>query len=333
MCRSRVNSDYRENGKPVQEGRANYGVVTLNLDHVCLETLKENGGIDEFLNKINMYSETVMKKALQARYDNVSKMKAKQAPILFVDGGIARLNPEDTIECLLRSDKLSLSYGFIGLDDCVRMLTNNEHTISTEQGHAIGKRIMNTIVDNVNKLKKDMNLPISLYSTPSEASIGTFFEKDKETFGDIMPKWLLEREYYTNSFHYSSELPIDPFEKIKVESDFTKLSSGGNISYVENGGKIYNTKAIVELIQHAYECGTQYFAVNTVSDVCYECGYVGEMKYDLDRAKYTCPNCGNEDGRSMKVQRRCCGYISNYNVTHAVRGRMKEIENRFVHTK
>lgn len=332
MCRSRVNHDYKENGVYKKYGRFNYGVVTLNLVHLCLETLKEKGNIDMFIDKINKYSNTIMRDTFQFKYDNVKTLKAKEAPILFVDGAISRLNPDDTIEQLLRSDNCSLSFGYLGIDDCVRLLTDNKENISTDKGYELGMKIMNCLVENVNKLKKEMNLPISLYSTPSEASIGTFFEKDKEQFGDIMPEWLLKREYYTNSFHFSSELPIDPFDKIKVESRFTQLANGGNISYVENGGKVYNTKAIIELIQHAYKCGTQYFAINTISDVCFKCGYTGEMNYDVDKHQYCCPNCGNTDGTTMKVQRRSCGYISNYNITKAVKGRMKEITNRFVHT-
>ena len=331
-CRSRVNHDYKENGVYKKYGRFNYGVVTLNLVHLCLETLKEKGNIDVFIDKINKYSNTIMRDTFQFKYDNVKTLKAKEAPILFVDGAISRLNPDDTIEQLLRSDNCSLSFGYLGIDDCVRLLTDNKENISTDKGYELGIKIMNCLVENVDKLKKEMNLPISLYSTPSEASIGTFFEKDKEQFADVMPEWLLKREYYTNSFHFSSELPIDPFDKIKIESRFTQLANGGNISYVENGGKVYNTKAIIELIQHAYKCGTQYFAINTISDVCFKCGYTGEMNYDVDKHQYRCPNCGNTDGTTMKVQRRSCGYISNYNVTKAVKGRMKEITNRFVHT-
>ena len=332
LCRSRVNHEYKENGEYVKYGRANFGVITLNLPHLCLETLKEKGDINTLLNKIDGVSQTLLIDAFQFRFNQVKTLKPKEVPILFMNGGLARLKPNEDIEPLLRSDRFSLSYGYLGIDDCVRILTNNEENISTDKGYELGMQIMNCLVKNVEELKKDLKLPISLYSTPSEASIGTFFEKDKEQFADVMPDWLLRREYYTNSFHFSSELPIDPFDKIRVESKFTQLANGGNISYVENGGKIHNYKAIIELIQYAYKCGTQYFAINTISDVCYKCGYVGEMNYDLGKHQYCCPNCNNTDGTQMKVQRRSCGYISNYNVTKAVKGRMKEITNRFVHT-
>lgn len=314
-------------------GRFNFGVNTSNLPHYALKALKENkkDPIQEFKNMISGENREIMRLSFLERYKFVSKLKAKEAPILFQYGGIARLEPDDTVESLLKTDKASLSYGFIGIDDCVRILTNDEENISTELGFALGMEIMKLLDSEVEILKKETGLPISLYGTPAEAGIHTMFQRDLELFGDIMPDWLKERAYYTNSFHFSSELPIDAFHKIDLEARLLQYAKGGNISYVENSGKIQNSDAIIELIQYAYDSGTQYFAVNTVSDVCYKCGYVGEIEYDEDKANYTCPHCGNSDGRDMKVQRRSCGYISNYNITHAVKGRMREIKRRTKH--
>ena len=166
MCRSRVNHEYKENGEYVKYGRANFGVTTLNLPHLCLETLKEKGDINTLLNKIDDVSQTLMKDAFIFRFSQVKTLKPKEVPILFMNGGLARLNPNDDIEPLLRSDRFSLSYGYLGIDDCVRMLTNNEENISTDKGYGLGMQIMNCLVKNVEELKKDLNLPISLYSTP-----------------------------------------------------------------------------------------------------------------------------------------------------------------------
>ena len=330
-CRSRVNHDYKDCGIYQQYSRFNYGVVTLNLPQIALKSLEKEDKINEFFKELNSFGYDIIKKSLEQRYNFVSKLKAKESPILFQYGGIARLNPDDTIESLLKTDRASVSYGYIGIDDCVRILTNDEENISTEKGHSLGLEIMRTLCNQVKTMKEETGLPISLYGTPAEASIYSLWKADFENFKDIMPEWLIKREYYTNSFHYSSELPIESFNKIEVESEFTKMSNGGNISYVENSGKILNNKAIIELIQYANKCGTEYFAINTISDVCYKCGYTGEIKYHEESSSYECPHCGNKDGREMKVQRRSCGYISNYNITHAVKGRMKEIKNRAKH--
>lgn len=310
-------------------------VTTLNLPQIALKSLRNKKNqeeqIDEFFRILDDFGYNIMKLAVETRYKNVSKLKAKEAPILFQYGGIARLEPEETIEKLLKSDKASVSYGFIGIDDCVRILTNNIENISTEEGYKLGLKIMKRISEQANELKKETGLPVSVYGSPAEASIYTLWKEDAKNFEDVMPQWLKERGYYTNSFHFSSELPIDSFKKIKIESEFVKLANGGNISYVENSGKVINNTAIIELIQYAYKCKTEYFAINTISDVCYKCGYTGEITYIEDEAKYICPHCGNTDGRYMKVQRRSCGYISNYNITHANKGRMKEINNRAKH--
>ena len=334
-CRSRVNHEYQENGKYQQYGRFNFGVVTLNIPQIALKALrksnKESDRIIEFFNILNTFGYDIMKKSLLQRYEFVKNLKAKQAPILFQYGAIARLHPEETIEPFLKSDKASVSYGFLGIDDCVRILTDDKENISTKLGRTLGLRIMQEIRKQADEIKKETGLPVSVYGTPAEASIYNLWKEDRKNFDDVMPQWLKDREYYTNSFHFSSELPIDSFDKIELESKFIPYCNGGNISYVENSGKAINNLAIIELIQYAYKCGTQYFAINTITDVCYKCGYTGEITYDEKTASYKCPHCGNTDGREMKVQRRSCGYISNYNITHGVKGRMKEIHNRAKH--
>lgn len=334
-CRSRVNHEYTENNSPVRMGRFNYGVVTLNLVQIALKSISKVDNIDDrikmFFDILNTFGLNIMKKSFEERYKLVSKLKAKESPILFQYGGISRLEPDETIEKLLKTDRASLSYGFIGIDDCVRILTDDKDNISTEFGNKLGLDIIKTISEHASIIKKETGLPISLYGSPVEAGIHTMFQGDLKLYSDIMPDWLKRREYYTNSFHFSSELPIDAFDKIKIESEFVKFANGGNISYVENSGKVQNNMAIIELIQYANDIGTQYFAINTVSDVCYKCGFTGEIEYSEESRTYKCPHCGNTDGRDMKVQRRSCGYISNYNITHTVKGRMKEIKNRAKH--
>lgn len=165
-CRSRVNHDYKENGKYQQYSRFNYGVVTLNLPQIALKSLREENCIDAFFRELNTFGYNIIKESLEQRYKFVSKLQAKEAPILFQHGGIARLNPEDTIERLLKTDKASVSYGYIGIDDCVRILSNDEENISTEKGHQLGIKIMNTLCDQVRKMKEETGLPISLYGTP-----------------------------------------------------------------------------------------------------------------------------------------------------------------------
>ena len=333
-CRSRVNHEYQENGKYQQYGRFNFGVVTLNLPQIALKSLKTTNKKerkDKFFEILENFGYPIMKKALEQRFEFVRHLQAKRAPILFQYGAIARLKPEETVEKILKTDRASLSYGFLGIDDCVRILTDDKENISKEEGHKLGLEIMKAIKKQADRIKQETGLPVSVYGTPAEASIATFFNIDKQNYSDVMPEWLKKRGYYTNSFHFSSELPIDAFDKIDTEAPFIKYCNGGNIMYVENSGKYYNNEAILELIRYAHNKGIEYFAINTVKDICFKCGYTGEISYDEKTAKYKCPQCGNEEGMKMKIQRRSCGYISNYNITHGLEGRMKEIKNRAKH--
>lgn len=54
---------------------------------------------------------------------------------------------------------------------------------------------------------------------------------DKEKFGEI--KDITDKGYYTNSYHVDVREKIDAFSKLKFESEFQQISSGGAISYIE----------------------------------------------------------------------------------------------------
>ena len=340
-CRSRVeHSVQKENGEYLNETRFNWGVQTLSLPNLLWQCIREhkdwegkemNEKLEIFLNKIKLYT-PLMEKAILWRYDNVKKLKPKNAPILFMNGGIARLGAEDSIEYLLKSSQSSVSYGYIGIGDVIDILSNRTLSINDEEGHNIGMSILTTIREEADKLKAKLKLPVSVYGTPAESSIYSYFATDLENYGDIIPEWLKQRGYYTNSFHYPSEKPIDAFEKIKAEAPFHKLSNGGNITYVENNGKSTNWKVAIELIQYAYNQGIEYFGINTVTNKCFECGYVGEIPYDDKNSKYVCPNCGNSNPLKLDITLRLCGYLGKLNMTRAVKGRMKEMNNRYIHT-
>lgn len=50
-----------------------------------------------------------------------------------------------------------------------------------------------------------------------------------------------------------------------------------------------------------------YSEINTTScDVCYSCGFEGEIKMH-DHMHFECPNCGNTNKDLMYICRRVCG--------------------------
>jgi ribonucleoside-triphosphate reductase len=122
---------------------------------------------------------------------------------------------------------------------------------------------------------------------------------------------------------------IDPFTKLKLESEFQKLSPGGAISYIECADVTNNTPAVLEILKYIYD-NIMYAELNTKSDYCQACGYNGEIKIIDKNGELTweCPQCGNRDKDTLNVARRTCGYIgSNF----WNQGRTQEIKERYVH--
>ena len=76
------------------------------------------------------------------------------------------------------------------------------------------------------------------------------FELDKEKFGEI--KDITDKGYYTNSYHVDVREEIDAFEKLKFESEFQNLSTGGAISYIKLSDINNNPEALEEVIKFVY---------------------------------------------------------------------------------
>lgn len=137
----------------------------------------------------------------------------------------------------------------------------------------------------------------------AESLIYTFCRKDKQRFGEI--PHVTDKLYYTNSYHVHVCEKIDAFSKLKFESQFHPISSGGCISYIEVPDMCKNLESVEQLINYIYH-NIQYAEINTKPDVCYQCGFTGEIKLD-ENLEWYCPNCGNRDENEMQVMRRTCG--------------------------
>ena len=109
----------------------------------------------------------------------------------------------------------------------------------------------------------------------AENLIYRFCRIDKARFGNI-PN-VTDRLYYTNSYHVHVCEEIDAFTKLEFESQFHSISNGGCISYIEVPDMNKNIEAIENIINFIYH-NIQYAEINTKSDLCYKCGFNGEMQ-------------------------------------------------------
>ena len=264
------------------------------------------------------------------RHNKLKTVKAKQAPILYQYGAIARLDAEDTIESLLYKNRSTISVGYVGLHNALVALYGK--SFDTEETMIEkGKEILQYLRNFCEKQKEETNIGFSLYSTPAETLATKFCKSDIKDFGII--KGVNDKGYYENSFHYPSDTDITPFKKIDIESQMSWIPSGGAIQYTEFGNMVHNTEALEKIITYGYD-KCHYLGVNVSSDRCFKCGYVGEMEsLDETNNHYRCPQCGNEDNASMSVIRRLCGYLGSLSERQSVDNKMKEINHRVKHFK
>ncbi len=305
--------------KPKYYGRFNQGVVTINLVDVALSSGKDMESFwDIFEKRLELCH-----KALQARHERLSKAVSDVAPILWQYGALARLKKGESIHELLHNGYSTISLGYAGLYECVKYMTGHSHTDNGE-GKEFGLKVMQKLNDKCKEWKEKENIDYSVYGTPIESTTYKFAKCLKERFGVI--EGITDRDYITNSYHVPVFEEIDAFSKLKLESEFQKLSPGGAISYVETPNLQNNLDAVIEVIKFIYD-NIMYAELNTKSDYCQKCGYDGEILIDDDLEWY-CPNCGNRDHSTLNVARRTCGYIgSNF----WNKGRTQEIKERVLH--
>ena len=248
-------------------------------------------------------------------------MEQKLIQVLFT-GAIARLEKGETIDELLKNGYSTLSLGYIGIYETTKLMTGKSHT--SKDGHEFAIRVMKHLQKTVKDWKAQTGLGFALYGTPAESLCYRFARVDKERFGVI--KDVTDKGYYTNSYHVDVREKITAFDKLKFESEFQALSTGGAISYVEVPNMAHNIEAMEELVKFIYD-NIQYAEFNTKSDYCQVCGFDGEIIIN-DDLEWECPNCGNKDKAKMNVTRRTCGYLGEnfWNV-----GKTKEIKQRVLH--
>ncbi len=317
-CRSFLSPWKNEKGEYVFESRFNQGVVSINLPQIGIIA---NGDEKKFWKLLDKRLDLCFD-ALMCRHNALLGTLSDSSPIHWQYGGIARLKKGETIDELLNSCFSTISLGYIGLYEVTKLMKGVSHTDPVGEEFAI--RVMKHLRETVDKWKADTGLGFALYGTPAESLCYRFAKVDRERFGDIED--ITDKGYYTNSYHVDVREKINAFDKLKFESKFQPISSGGAISYVEIPNMKNNIPALESLVRFIYD-NIQYAEFNTKSDYCHNCGYDGEIKINEDN-EWECPQCGNKDHSRMNVTRRTCGYLGEnfWNV-----GKTKEIKSRVLH--
>ena len=308
--------------KPKYYGRFNQGVVTINLVDVACSSKKN---MDKFWKIFEERCE-LCHRALRIRHEHLLGTPSDVAPILWQYGALARLKKGETIDKLLYNGYSTISLGYAGLWETVYYMTGKK--LTEPEGKEFGLKVMEKLNEYTAKWKEAENIDYSIYGTPIESTTYKFAKCLQERFGII--KGVTDKNYITNSYHVHVTEPIDAFSKLKLESEFQRLSPGGAISYVEVPNLTGNVDAVLSVIKYIYD-NIMYAELNTKSDYCQVCGYDGEIEIitnEHGKHIWHCPQCGNTDHNKMNVARRTCGYIGTNDFNQ---GRLEEIKERVLH--
>ena len=322
-CRSFLQGWKDENGVEVNSGRMNLGVVTVNLPRIALES---EGDMNKFWEIFNERM-NIAEDALVYRVERTKEATPANAPILYQYGAFGRrLGKEESVDQLFKNRRATISLGYIGLYEVATVFFGNNWENNPE-AKEFTLDIIRDMKHRVEEWSDQYGYHFSIYSTPSESLTDRFCRLDTEKFGSIPD--ITDKEYYTNSFHYDVRKNPTPFEKLDFEKVYPEAgASGGFIHYCEYPVLQQNPKALEAVWDYAYD-RVGYLGTNTPIDRCYKCDFEGD--FEPTERGFACPNCGNNDPKTVDVVKRTCGYLGNPQARPMVNGRHKEIAARVKH--
>lgn len=282
-CRTRVIGNAYDPEREIVTGRGNLSFTTINLPRLGI---KARYDIDEFFRSLDEMLDLCVNQLLH-RFKIQSEKLVKNYPFLMGQGvwlDSEKLSANDTVGEVLKHGTLSV--GFIGLAECLKILTGKHHG-EDEQSRELGLKIISHMRQRMDDETARTGLNFSLLATPAEGLSGRFVKMDRERYGSIAG--VTDRDYYTNSFHVPVYYNISAFEKIQIEAPYHALTNAGHISYVElDGDPMNNLSAFEKIVRYMKETGIGYGSINHPVDRDPECGYTGIIG---DR----CPKCGRTE--------------------------------------
>jgi len=299
-CRTRLNSNWTEDPNLDCLRTGNLAYISLNLPRYAL--------------KGNFYDE--LDKALRIA-TGILLMRRARAEKLMNKGMMPFLNQEDEYgDKYYRLDNATLSFGVVGLSDCVRVISGSG--LDDEENQKLGMEILEYINEFAQQLVKSNGYRWTVLGSPAESTAHRFAMEDRRKYRDrARVHGTTGGYYYTNSTHCDVDADIHFIQKIKREQDYHKLTSGGHIFHGWLGEGWTTKESVCNLTNKIIDNSNLGFW--TITNAYSFCTSENKM---LKGIQNECPDCDGD----TEVYDRITGYlqkISGWN-----KGKQEEFKDR-----
>lgn len=322
-CRTMIGSDRHGMGYK-RVGRGNNTPITiilpkLGIEYGICQGKRSEPDLDGFWKHFEDLLKLVEFAHLE-RFSIMMKQSPKAAPFMYENGTIADADKckDDVYEALKHN---TFAFGFIGIAEMCQALFGANH-IHSEQAYGFAYKVVQRINEFAAEASERNNLNFSCYATPAEGLCHTAMKKLKAQYGEVPD--VTSRDYLTNSFHVPVWEKVGIYDKLRLEAPFTKLCTGGTITYIEcDSSLMQNPDAVEKIVDYAMQVlDIPYLAINFPIDTCNDCGYSSEFNAE-------CPECGSDNITQL---RRVTGYLSS-DYRRFNDGKQAEVRDRVKHSQ
>lgn len=178
--------------------------------------------------------------------------------------------------------------GVNGMNELLRNFSNDTIDISTDQGIAMAREILEFMRDKIRLFQEETGNLYNLEATPAEGTTHRFAREDAKRYPDIIQQGPVGKRYYSNSSQLPANFTSDLFQALTLQDDLQCCYTGGTVFHMYMNEGISSPEACRDLVRKVLtNFRLPYLTVTPLFSVCSRHGYLqGEHEY--------CPYCDEE---------------------------------------
>lgn len=235
-------------------GNGSNKVVTINLPGVALRSVNE----DEFIAQLDT-AIAVARQALLEGQDIIRRSLHEWKLLPWL------LNKTDDGMPYFDFEKRHLTFGVVGLNECLLNLTGEGIDKKTETGI----KIIAHLLKRIEEFSREDGIEYTLEQTPAESTAYRLAMLDRKNFGEKAKVQGTEGSYYyTNSTHLPYHASMSLIDRINIEAEFHPYFTGGTICHIWMGESYPDPAGLNEFVRKLSGTKLAYFCFSPDFSIC-----------------------------------------------------------------